>query len=158
MRLKRFIALAALAALPAGVFLQSTLLANALPGEVTPNLAFLATVLGGYLWGAAAGAMSGMWAGVLLGAAAGSLAAPLACLYGIVGWFAGLHKEQKPYLWTYPLVAACLAIMTVSGESLVSLALEGYQPDLSWKLANIGWCAVLSLPFAALGGRPSKES
>jgi hypothetical protein len=153
---RRFIALAAFMALPAGIFLQSTLLAQVLPGGATPNLAFLATLAGGYLWGASGGAVSGMWSGVLLGAAAGSLAAPLACLYGFLGWLAGLHQERDPHAWTYPPVSFCLAVLAVSGGSLISLALEGYQPALSWKLLNIFWCAVLCLP---LGHRrlPSRE-
>ena len=153
----RLIAFAAFAALPVGVFLQSTLLANVLPGGVTPNFAFLCTATAGFTGGAALGAGCGMWSGALLGAAAGSLAAPLACLYGLLGWLAGLHREREPYRWTYPLAAVSLAALAVSGESLVSLALEGYEPSLFWKLLNVAWCGVLGLPLWGLWGRRSKK-
>jgi len=133
--------------LPAAVFLQSTLLANSLPGGVTPDLGFFLTVAAGYRWGAAGGAVTGMWSGALLGAAVGSMAAPLSCLYGFVGWLAGLHTEREPRRWTLPLVAACLAVLTISGSSMLSAWLEGRQPSLEWKLAASAWGSVGALFF-----------
>ena len=133
-------------ALPAAIFLQATLLANTLPGEVTPNLGFFLTAAAGYLWGAAGGAAAGMWGGALLGAAAGSLAAPVACVYGIVGWLAGCHAERKPARWTLPLVAASLAILTVCGENFF----QHVQPSLSWQLWNIAWMACSGLSFLGI--------
>lgn len=138
---------------PIAVFLQSTLLANSLPGGSTPHLGFLLTVGAGYLWGGAAGTVSGLWVGVWLGAAAGSLAAPLACLYGFLGWLSGLHSDKNPQGWTYLLVTACLALTMVSGESWISLALDGYHTSLGWKLWTILWCTVLGSPLAILRRR-----
>lgn len=133
-------------ALPAAIFLQATLLANALPGQVTPNLGFLLTVAAGYLWGAAGGAVAGMWGGALLGAAAGSLAVPLACLYGGIGWLAGCHGERRPARWTLPAVAACLAVLTNCGEALF----QDVSPSLTWQMCHIGWAALGGLLFLGL--------
>lgn len=132
---------------PAAVFLQSTLLAGSLPGGATPNLGFLLAVAAGYLWGGAAGAVSGLWVGAWLGSAEGSLAAPIACLYGILGWLAGVHAERRPHAWTYAVSTCCLALIMVSGESWISLALDGFQPTLRWRLVTVAWCTVLSLPM-----------
>ena len=140
-----------LLSLPAAVFLQATLLANSLPGEVTPNLVFLLTVAAGYLLGAVGGVCSGMWAGALTGAAVGSLAVPYSCLYGFLGWLAGLHIERRPKAWTLPVVCVCLMVMLMTGESLVSLWLEGQQPSLAFKLANIAWMTLASVFFYVLG-------
>ena len=139
-------------ALPAAIFLQATLLANTLPGQVTPNLGFFLTVAAGYLWGAAGGAVAGMWGGALLGAAAGSLAAPLACVYGAAGWLAGCHAERQPARWTLPVVTASLAVLTVCGENFF----QSVQPNLSWQLSNIGWMTTSGLFF--LGLRMEKSS
>ena len=124
-------------ALPVLVFLQSTLLANSLPGQVTPNLAFLLTVLSGYLWGATGGACAGMWGGALTGAAAGSVAVPFSLLYGAVGWLAGLHQERKPRLWTLPLAGVALFLLLLSGEAFWS----AQTPELTWRLKQLGWMA-----------------
>lgn len=145
------------AALPAAVFLQATLLANSLPGGVTPNLGFILTVAAGYLWGAAGGACSGMWAGALIGAGAGSLAVPYSCLYGVVGWLAGIHKEHKPFAWTWPLVTCALAGILIAGESLVASTMEGTQPSLYWKFAALGWWSLAGFLFIPTGRRPAKE-
>ena len=144
--------------LPAAVFLQATLLANSLPGQVTPNLGFLLAVAAGYLLGAAGGACSGMWAGALTGAAAGALAIPFSCLYGIIGWLAGLHIEKRPSLWTLPVVCVCLMCLLVSGESAISLILEGRQAPLQFKLANIAWTALASAVFFGIGTRKKATS
>ena len=145
------------AALPAAIFLQATLLANSLPGEVTPNLGFLLTVVAGYLWGAAGGAGTGMWAGALVGAGAGALAVPYSCLYGLVGWLSGLHKEREPYPWTWPLITAALAGILISGECFLTSLQNGCQPGLVWKFASLGWSSLAGLLFLAVGYRPTRE-
>ncbi len=146
--------------LPAAVFLQATLLANSLPGQITPNLGFLLTVAAGFYWGAAGGTCAGMWCGALLGAGIGSLAVPYSCLYGVIGWLAGLHGERRPARWTLPLATLCLAALLVSGESLWTMSLEGRQPSLSWELASVGWSGLAGLFFLALkpGGQSVDQS
>lgn len=137
---------------PIAVFLQSTLLAGSLPGGVTPNLGFLLAVAAGYFAGGAAGAAFGLWVGAWLGAAAGSLAAPLACLYGTLGWLAGLHSERRPERWTYAVATFSLALIMVSGECWISLALDGFQSSLHWSLTTVGWCTLLGLPMVGFRG------
>jgi hypothetical protein len=152
----RLSAVLILLTLPAAVFLQATLLANSLPGQVTPNLGFLLTVAAGFLWGAAGGAGAGMWGGALTGASAGSLAFPYSLLYGLVGWLAGLHAEREPYRWTLPLVSLCLAVILLSAESCLSLGLGGGQLSVAGKLAVIGWSGAGGLLF--LGLKPGRKT
>lgn len=158
MKNHRLIAAVLVLSAPVAVFLQSTLLANSLPGGSTPNLGFMLTVVAGFLWGGAAGAVAGLWTGAWLGAAAGSLAAPVACLYGCLGMLAGIHSERLPRAWTYPLVTTCLAVMLTCGDSWVSLAIDGYQPPLSWKLQSVAWCSLFGLPLIAMGRGQREEA
>lgn len=153
-----FIAPVLFSCLPAAVFLQATLLANSLPGQVTPNLAFLLVVAAGYRLGAAGGSCAGMWGGALVGAASGALAVPFSCLYGVLGWLAGLHSERSPYKWTLPLVASALMALLISAESVLSLALEGVQPDLGWKLTNLLWMSLACLSFLGLPNNKKRGS
>lgn len=147
MKLGRLIGPLTLLALPAAVFLQGTLLAHSLPGLVTPNLAFLLTMASAYLWGAAGGTCAGLWAGALVGAAAGSLAAPTSLLYGTVGWLGGLHAERGASRWAYWPASVFLFVLVLSGESLMSVGLEGYQPGLLWKFMDLAWTAAFCIVF-----------
>lgn len=130
-------------ALPVLVFLQSTLLANSLPGQVTPNLVFLLTVLCGYRWGATGGACTGMWGGALTGAAVGSVAVPFSFLYGTLGWLAGIHKERHPQVWTLPLTGMALFMLLLSGEAYWS----PHTSDIYWRFKDLGWMAVFCCFF-----------
>jgi hypothetical protein len=138
--------------LPVAVFLQSTLLSQALPGGITLSLCFLLVVGAGYYLGAAGGACCGMWGGALMGAAAGALAAPFALLYGAVGWLAGEHMERRPSIWTLPLVSLALFALFISAESWLGLFLEGRQPSISWKVMSLGWTGLAGLVFLGLPG------
>jgi hypothetical protein len=138
--------------MPVAVFLQSTLLAQALPGGVTLSLCFLMVVASGYSFGAAGGVACGMWGGALVGSAAGALAAPFALFYGAVGWLAGAHIERRPQLWTLPLVAVALFALLMSVESWFGMLMDGRQPSLSWKLMSLGWTGLASLLFMGLPG------
>lgn len=138
--------------LPIAVFLQSTLLAQALPGDITPSLCFLLVVGAGYALGAAGGAACGLWGGALMGAAAGALAAPFAVLYGIAGWLAGAHIERRPKRWTLPFVSIALFALLISTESWLSALMNGYEPALHWKLMSLAWMATASLVFLVLPG------
>jgi hypothetical protein len=138
--------------MPVAVFLQSTLLAQALPGDITISLCFLMVVASGYYLGAAGGVACGMWGGALMGAAVGAMAAPFSLFYGAVGWLAGAHIERRPKLWTLPLVAVALFALLTSAESWLSLLTEGRQPSLPWKLMSLGWTGLASLMFLGLPG------
>ncbi|MFA5505861.1 MAG: hypothetical protein WC314_21470 [Vulcanimicrobiota bacterium] len=139
-----------LSLIPVAVFLQSTLLAQALPGGVTPSLTFLLVLASGFRLGAAGGAATGLWGGALIGAAAGALAVPLSLFYGTAGFLAGVHCERKPHRWTLPLVSLALFALLISGESWLLRIWEGREPSLSWKFASLGWMALASLVFLAL--------
>lgn len=133
--------------MPVAVFLQSTLLAQALPGGITLSLTFLLVVASGFRLGAAGGAATGLWGGALMGAAAGAMAAPLSLAYGLVGFLAGLHIERRPYRWTLPLVSVALFALLLSGESWMCRVAEGSEPTFSWKLASLCWTGLFSLLF-----------
>ena len=136
--------------MPVAVFLQSTLLAQALPGEITLSLTFLLVVASGFRGGAAGGVATGLWGGALMGAAAGAMAVPLSLAYGLIGFLAGLHVERDPYRWTLPPVSVALFALLLSGETWISRLVEGSEPTLSWKLTSLCWTGLFSLLFVGI--------
>lgn len=124
---------------PLAAILQSTLLFEGLPGQVTLDLCLLLTIFSGLRWGAAGGSAAGLWAGALVGAMRGATALPLAVLYGLVGWLAGLHRERTSAQWTFPLVGFALVALTAALEGHLSVAMGGSAPPLSWLLPTLGW-------------------
>jgi hypothetical protein len=132
---------------PLAAILQSTLLWEGLSGGVTPDVCLLLTLFCGLAGGAAAGSAAGLWAGALVGAlrAAGSL--PLAVIYGLAGWLAGLHRERSSEIWTYPLVGMCLITLVSALEVQLSKLTGGTQPPLSWLLPTLGWHFLFCLSF-----------
>lgn len=124
---------------PLLAILQSTLLWEGLPGGVTLDVCLLLTIFCGLRWGAAAGSAGGLWAGALVGAMRSGGSLPLAVLYGLAGWLAGLHRERTGQAWTYPLVGLCLVTLVTVAEIQLTRLLGGTQPPLSWLLPTLGW-------------------
>lgn len=120
---------------------------QALPGGVTPDFALWLTLAVGFRWGAAGGTSAGLWAGALVGALRGVAGTPVAFLYGLVGWLAGLHAERTHQTWTYPAAAMALVILFVTAEAELSRVLMESQPSLNWMLKSIGWQSIASLAF-----------
>jgi hypothetical protein len=133
--------------LPLAAILQSTLLWHGLPGGVTVNLSLLLTLFCGLRWGAAAGSASGLWAGALVGALQASTAGPLAVLYGVMGWLAGIHRERGGARWTYPLVALALVALTLVLEGQMSVLDGGTYPPFSWVWPTLIWHGLAGLAF-----------
>lgn len=134
--------------IPVAVFLQSTLLFQTLPGGVTPDLTLMLTLASGLAWGAAGGSAAGLWGGALVGAARGAMALPMAFLYGLVGWLAGMHGEKTHDRWTYPVVGVTLATLLTALDCQVSGRILGVTPSLNWMIAYIAWAGAGSLLLA----------
>jgi hypothetical protein len=132
---------------PLAAILQSTLLWQGLPGGVTLDLCLMLTLFCGFRWGAAGGSAAGLWAGALVGALRASASWPLAVLYGLVGWLAGLHREKQAALWTYPLVAFGLIALLAALEGHLAVLLGAHRPSLSWLLPTLAWHALFCLTF-----------
>lgn len=141
---------AAALSIPIAVFFQATLLYQALPGGVTPDLALLLTLMVGLVLGGAGGAAGGLWAGALIGAARGAMALPMALAYGLVGWLAGVHGERTGSRWTYPLVGASLCLLLTVMDAQLSSWLLGQRPTTSWMLASVAWNSLGCLPLVLL--------
>lgn len=136
--------------LPIAVFAQSTLLYQALPGAVTPDLVLLISTFAGLAWGAAGGSAAGLWGGVLVGAARGGLSLPMAFAYGLVGWLAGLHGERTRDRWTFPLVGAALAGILTALDCQSSSYILGVAPSLDQMMSSTAWASVACLPLMFL--------
>jgi hypothetical protein len=132
---------------PLAAICQSTLLWRGLPGGVTLDLCLMLTLFCGLRWGAAGGSAAGLWAGALVGALQASTALPLAVLYGLMGWLAGLHRERNPELWTYPLVGFALVALLAALEGQLRAVLGGAHPPLSWLLPTLAWHGLACLSF-----------
>ncbi len=138
---------AALAA-PLMVLLQSTLLYQALPGDHTPDLILIFTMAFAFTWGSAGGTAMGLWGGVLVGAVRGGFSLPLACLYGAVGWLAGLFTEQSRRKWLFPVVGACLTVLLTVGDGELGSRMSGEVPTMERVLGSLGWnCTFCLLLF-----------
>jgi hypothetical protein len=130
---------------PLAAILQSTLLWEGLPGDVTLDVCLLMALACGLRWGAAAGSAAGLWAGALVGAMRTSASLPLALIYGVAGWLAGLHRERAAKTWTYPLVGLCLVTLVCAAEARLSQAMGGPRPPLCWLLPTLAWHALVCL-------------
>ena len=135
---------------PLAAIMQSTLLWAGLPGGITPDLCLLLTLFCGFRWGAAAGSAGGLWAGVLVGAMRASASLPLALLYGLVGWLAGLHRERTSERWTYPIAGLTLIALLAALEGHLSTLMGGTHPPLSWLLPMLAWHGLFCLSFLAV--------
>ena len=136
--------------MPVAVFLQSTLLYDALPGGASLNLAFVLSLAFAFRWGALGGAASGLWAGALVGAAVGDMAVCYACLYGATGWMAGCHSELTSKRWTYPLVGVALWVLMAVADSELSHLFWGERRPILSTLTSLGWNSVFILSLAAI--------
>ena len=139
--------------LPLAAILQSTLLWQGLPGGVTLDLCLLMTVFCGLRWGAAGGSAAGLWAGALVGAMRASASLPLAVLYGLMGWLAGLHRERNAARWTYPVVGLTLVALLAALEGHLSTLMGGAHPPLSWLLPTLGWHGLACLTLLGVPAR-----
>lgn len=135
---------------PLAAILQSTLLWAGLPGGITPDLCLLLTLFCGFRWGAAAGSAGGLWAGVLVGAMRASASLPLAVLYGLVGWLAGLHRERTNERWTYPIAGLALIALLAALEGHLATLMGGNHPPLAWLLPMLAWHGLFCLSFLAV--------
>ena len=84
------------------------------------------------------------------GALRAAAAWPLAVLYGLPGWLAGLHGEKKARRWTYPLVALGLVALLNILEGHLGVLLGGTRPPLSWQLATLAWHSLFCLAFLGM--------
>lgn len=80
-----------------------------------------------------------------MGAARGGMALPLAFLYGLVGWLAGVHGEKTRDRWTFPLVGLALAALLTALDAKVGGHLLGQMPTINWMLASVAWSGAASL-------------
>lgn len=126
---------------------EATFLGRSLPGGVTPSLCLWLILACGLRGGAAAGSAAGLWGGTLIAALRGDPAAPLALLYGLAGWLAGVHGKSRARRLSDLWVGCALVVLMALGEIHLTGATA---PPWTALMQSLGWNCALCLALVGV--------